>query len=114
MQEKFCLSLHYKDENSYFLAIGKEIFKLKGDNKSFPTQFCLGSIPNGFSAPDSREVSLNRNVYDFSVDYNFIDESDIINIRKYLMTQKISPKICVMKKTKDIDVKVFNMIANTN
>ena len=106
--------MYYKDENSYLLAIRKEIFKLKGDNNSFPTQFCLGSIPNGFSATDSREVSLNRNVYDFSVDYNSIDESDIINIRKYLMTQKISTKICATKKTKDIDAKVFNMIANTN
>ena len=33
----------------------------------------------------SREVSLNGNVYDFSVDYNSIDKSDILNIHKYLM-----------------------------
>ena len=30
--------------------------------------------------------SLNGNVYDFSVDYNSIDKSDILNIHKYLMT----------------------------
>ena len=35
----------------------------------------------------SREVSLNGNVYDFSVDYNSIDKSDKLNIRKYLMTE---------------------------
>ena len=29
---------------------------------------------------ESREVSLNGNMYDFLVDYNFIDESDILNI----------------------------------
>ena len=30
----------------------KEIFKFKADNKNvnFPTQFCLGSISNGFGA----------------------------------------------------------------
>ena len=42
-----------------------------------------------FCATESREVSLNGNgnVYDFSVDYNFIDKSDILNIHKYLMTK---------------------------
>ena len=68
---------------------GKEIFKFKADNKNvnFLTQFCLGSISNGFSATKSKEVSLNGNVYDFSVDYNSIDKFNILNIRKYLMTK---------------------------
>ena len=49
---------------------GKEIFKFKADNGNvnFPTQFCLGSISNGFGATDYREVSLKGNVYSFSVD----------------------------------------------
>ena len=51
------------------------------------TRFCLGSVSNGFSANESREVSLNENVYDFSVDYNSVDKSDILNIHKYLMTK---------------------------
>ena len=90
MNKKFCLSLHYNGDNSCLFVNGKEIFKLKGDNKNvnFPTQFCLGSISNGFSALESREVSLNGKVYDFSVDYNsIIDKSDILNIHKYLMTK---------------------------
>ena len=37
-------------------------------NVNFPTQFRLGSIFNGFSATESREVSLNENMYHFSVD----------------------------------------------
>ena len=65
---------------------GKEIFKFKVLNKNnFPTQFSLASISNGFSAIESTEVSLNGNVYDFSVDYSSIDKSDISDIRKYLM-----------------------------
>ena len=66
---------------------GKETFKLKPDNKNvnFPTQFCLESISNGFSATESKEVSLNGNVYDFSVDYNSIDKYDIFKIDKYFM-----------------------------
>ena len=57
---KLCLSLHNNGDNSYLFVNGKEIFKLKADNKNvnFPTQFCLGSI---------LEMSLKGNVYDFSV-----------------------------------------------
>ena len=85
---KFCLSLNYNVDNSYLFVNWKEIFKFKADNKNvnFPIQFYLGSISNAFSAIKSREVSLNRNVYDFSVDYNSIDKSDILNIHKFLMT----------------------------
>ena len=63
--KKFVLSLHYNADNSYLFVNGKEIFKFKAANKNvnFPTQFCLGSISNRFSAPESREVSLNGNVY---------------------------------------------------
>ena len=81
---KFCLSLHYNADNNYLFVNRKEIFKFKADNKNvnFPTQFCLGSISNGFSATESREVSLNGNAYDFSVAYNSADKCDILNIHK--------------------------------
>ena len=85
---KFCLSLHYNDD-SYLFVNGKEIIKYKANNKNinFPTQFCIGGISDGFSANDSKEVSLNENVYDFLVDYNSIGKSDILSIHKYLMTK---------------------------
>ena len=68
---------------------GNEIFKFKADNKNvkFPTQFCLGSISNRFNAHESREVSLNGNVYNFSVDHNSVDKYNMLNIHKYLMTK---------------------------
>ena len=67
----------------------KEIFKFKADNKNvnFLTQFCLGSMTNGFTVTNFREVSLNGNVFDFSVYYSSIDRSDILKIDKYLMTK---------------------------
>ena len=88
-KEKFCFCLHYNGDNSYLFVNGKEIFKLKADNKNvnFPTQFCLGSIFNGFGAIDSREASLKGNVYDSSVDFDAIDKSDALNIHKYLMVK---------------------------
>ena len=86
---KFCLSLHYNPDNSYLFVNNKDIFKFKANNKNvnFSTQFCLGSVSNRFSATESREVSLNGNKYDFSVNYNSIDKSDLLNTRKYLMTK---------------------------
>ena len=65
----------------------KKLFQFKADNRNvnFPIQFCLGGISNGFTSSESREVSLNGNVNQFSVDCNSIDESDILNVHKYLM-----------------------------
>ena len=86
-----CLSFHYNADNRYLFLNGKYIFEFKANNKNvnIPTQFFLMSISNGFSATESREASLNGNVYDFSVDYNSIDKYDVSNIHKCLMTQII-------------------------
>ena len=50
----------------------KKTLKLKKKKKNviFPTQFCLGSISNGFSNTEPGEVSLNGNVHDLLVNYN--------------------------------------------
>ena len=83
------MSLHYNADNSYLFVNGKEISTFKADNKNvnFPIRFYLGSISDRFSATKSREVSLDRNVYDFSVDYNSIDKSDILNIQRCIMAK---------------------------
>ena len=51
----------------------------------FQLNFFLRSRSDGFSATESREASLNENVYDFSLDYNSIHKSDIFNICKCLI-----------------------------
>ena len=89
---KIILSLHYNADNSFLFVNGKDIFKFKADNKNvnFPTQLCLGSISNGFSATESRKVFLNGNVYVLSVDYNSIGKSDILNIHNI-----VQPIYCI-------------------
>ena len=54
---------------------------------NFPSQFFLGSISNKLDYVDSEEVYLEGNVYDFLVNYNSSDKSDILNIHNYLMTK---------------------------
>ena len=86
-----CLSLHYNGNNSRLFVTRKEIFSFNADNKdvNFRTQFCLASISNGFGTIESIKVSLKGNVYDFPVDYNATNKSDIFNIHNYLMVEEI-------------------------
>ena len=58
---KVWLNLYYDADNGYLFVNGKEIIKFKDGNKNvnFLTRFCLGSMSDGFSATESREVSLN-------------------------------------------------------
>ena len=49
---------------------------------------CLGNISKDFTANKKKiyeKAGLNGYVYDFSVDYNIIDPSNITNVHKYLM-----------------------------
>ena len=86
------------------LVNGKEFIKFETDNKigNFPTEFCLGSISNGFGATESREISLKENVYNFSVNYNTPHKFHILNIHKYLMVQNNKKMISWLTKQKFI------------
>ena len=59
------------------------------ENKSIRSKLVMKMLTFqcNFNGIDSREVSLNWNVYGFSVDYNAIDKCDILNIHKYLMVE---------------------------
>ena len=76
------------------LLTGKKIKSLKminanNKNVNFPNQVCLGCITNKLDYVKLQEVSLKRNVYDFSVDHDAIDKSDILNFDKLLMVKNI-------------------------
>ena len=45
--------------------------------KRYP--LCLGNISKDFSVDNMKKTGLNGNVYDFSVDYNVTDTSNIID-----------------------------------
>ena len=79
----------YNSDNSYLFMKRKKIYKFKASNKNvnIPSNFFLGSMSNKFDNVNSEKVSLKGNVYDLSVDYDTIDNSDILNIHKNLMTK---------------------------
>ena len=112
---KSCLSLHYNGVNSYLFVNGRKFFKFQSDNKNFnfPIHFCIRSIYNGFSALDSRGVSLNGNVYELLVDYNSINKSSILNIKKYLMIKKVYKLFGINKKMFVLLSSIVNAVSNT-
>ena len=80
----FCLSLHYKGDDSYLFFNGKEVIKFKAKNQSVSGKLSLGNISSDFNQADRKSAGLYGYVYDFSVDYNAIAVNDI-DIHKYLM-----------------------------
>ena len=59
----------------------KQIIKMQ----IFQLNFVLEEYP--INLLESRKVYLKLNGYDFSVDYDAIDKSDILNIDKYLIVK---------------------------
>ena len=83
---KFCLSLHYNGADSYLFVNGTGIIKfIAKDSEINPYELCLGNISKDWSVDNMKKTGLKGYVYDFSVDYDAIAVSDILDIHKYLM-----------------------------
>ena len=77
---KFCLSLHYNG------ADVSEIIKFKAkDSEITPYEMCLANILKDCSVYNMKKIALKGCAYDFSVDYDSIVVSDILDIHKYLI-----------------------------
>ena len=83
--KKFCLSLHYNKENSYFLLMVQKFINLNQKILKFSHSLCLGNISKDWSVDNMKKTGLNGYVYDFSVDYDAIAVDDILDIHKYEM-----------------------------
>ena len=65
---------------------GTEIIKFKAKVfETVATPLCLGNITKEFSEDNTEKTGLNGYLDDFSVDYDAVEVSDILNIHKYLM-----------------------------
>ena len=85
-QRKFCLNFHYNGSNSFLFVNSTKIYQFKAkDCEIKPYPLCLGNISKDFTANNIKKTGLEGYVYNFSVDYNLIDDSNTINIHKYLM-----------------------------
>ena len=58
-------------------------FKAK-DSEITPYPLCLGNISEDWSVDNMKKTGLKSCVYDFSVGYDAVSVSDILDIHKYL------------------------------
>ena len=80
------MSLHYKGGNSYLFVNGTEIIKFKAkDSEIAGYPLCSRNVSKDSSVDNMKKTGLKGYVYDFSVDYDAIAVSDILDIYKYLM-----------------------------
>ena len=80
--------MHDNGANSYLFANGTEIIKFKAkDSVITPYPLCLGNISKDWSVDKMKKTGLKGCVYDFSVDYDPIAVSDILDIHKHLMEE---------------------------
>ena len=89
-KNKFCLSLHYNEANSFSFVNGTEIIKFKAkDSEIVASPLCLGNISKDWSTDNMKKTELNGYVYEFNVDYNEYGAAKpgkaIPFIHKYLM-----------------------------
>ena len=83
---KFCLRLHYNRGNSFLFVNATEICQFKAkDSEVKKYLLCLGNISKYFTAINMKQTGLTGYVYEFSVDYNIADTSNIIGIHKNLI-----------------------------
>ena len=80
------MSLHYNGADSYLFVNGTEMIKFKAkDSEILAYSLCLGNISKDWSINNMKKTGLKGYVYDFSVDYDTIVVSGILDIHKYLM-----------------------------
>ena len=85
-KKKFFLSLRYNRANSYLFVNGTEIIKFKAkDSETVASPLCLGNISKDWSVKNMKRTGFTGYVYDFSIDYNAVTVSDILDIHKYLI-----------------------------
>ena len=82
------LSPHYNGSNSFsfFNAVRMYQFKAK-DSEIKAYSSCLGNISKDFTLNNMNNTGLKGIVKVFSVDYNPISTSDILDIHRYLMKE---------------------------
>ena len=78
------LSLHYNGSNSFFFVNAVKIYQYKAKDSEIKP-LCVDNILEGFKFHKMKQTMLKGSVKGFSVDYNAIDFSNIVNISRNLM-----------------------------
>ena len=83
--KRYVLSLQYNGSNSFLFINAVKVYRFKGkDSDINPYPSCIGNISKDFTLDN---IILKESAKGFSVDYNPIDTSNILDIHRYLMKE---------------------------
>ena len=85
--KRFVLSLHYNRINSFLFVNAAEIYQFKAkDSEIKPYILCLGNISKYFTIDNMKKSpDFIGSIKVFPADYNPIDNSNILDIHRYLV-----------------------------
>ena len=82
--------MDYYERNRFLFVSATKTYQFKANDSEIKIcPMCLENISEDFIPNNMKKTALNGYVYEFSVDYNIIDISNIINIHTYLMKNVI-------------------------
>ena len=80
------LSIHYEGSNSFLFPNEVKMYQFKGKNSEIkPYPLCLDNISKCFKLNNMEKNSIKRTLTVFSVDYNLINTTDLLDIHIYLL-----------------------------
>ena len=84
--KRFVLSLHYNGSNSFLFVNATNVYQFKAKNSEIKDYaLCLGNVSKDFTINNMKKAGLKGVVKCFFIDFNPIDNNDILDIHKYLM-----------------------------
>ena len=86
--KKNVLSLHYNGNNSFLFVSATKVYQFKAKHSQQKTKhyaLCLGNVSKDFTINNMKKAGLKGVVKCFFIDFNPIDNNDILDIHKYLM-----------------------------
>ena len=84
--KRFVLSLHYNGSNRFVFVNTTKVYQFKAKNSEITDySLFLGNVSKDFTINNIKKTGLKGAVIFFSVDFNPIDNNDILAIHEYLM-----------------------------
>ena len=86
--KRFVLSLHYNRSESFLFVNTVKMYQFRAkDSEIKPYPSCLSNIYKDFTLDNMKKTGLKGNVWAFSVDYDLINTSKILDIYRFLMKE---------------------------
>ena len=86
LRKRFVLGLHYNGSNSFLFVNATKLYQFKAKTSEIKDYaLCLGNVSKDFTINNMKKAGLKGVVKCFFIDFNPIDNNDILDIHKYLM-----------------------------